>query len=314
MKSRLKCVDSAALAMSRPGRETTAARVPCYRSGSFRTGTAMTDVAERRKRGQEKAGGWGETIRTVVYAVADRTGRADLRLRAVQHSVGLDDPDPAGRRLPVRLEVLLRLQQALVPVLDGHRSPGRIFGRTPERGDVAVFKFPATRARAEPHRLHQAHRRPAGRSHPGDQRRAAHQRQAGRAHAHRRLRAGRQRPLPEGHALQGDAAQRPQHTRSRVQRQRLGRQHAGVPGAGRQLLRHGRQPRQFARQPHAADAARLRGSTRDRDQLGWYVPAENLVGRAEFIFFSHDPSAAGWLEPWKWPQAIRFSRFFMAIH
>ena len=43
------------------------------------------------------------------------------------------------------------------------------------------------------------------------------------------------------------------------------------------------------------------GSTRDRDQLGWYVPAENLVGRAEFIFFSHDPSAAGWLEPWKWP-------------
>ena len=31
------------------------------------------------------------------------------------------------------------------------------------------------------------------------------------------------------------------------------------------------------------------GTTRDRDQLGWYVPAENLVGRAEFIFFSHDP-------------------------
>ena len=53
---------------------------------------------------------------------------------------------------------------------------------------------------------------------------------------------------------------------------------------------------------------------RTRDELGWYVPAENLVGRAEFIFFSHDPSAAGWLEPWKWPQAIRFSRFFQAIH
>ena len=44
------------------------------------------------------------------------------------------------------------------------------------------------------------------------------------------------------------------------------------------------------------------------------VPAENLVGRAEFIFFSHDPQAAGWFEVWKWPQAIRFSRFFMAIH
>ena len=29
----------------------------------------MTDVAERRKRTQEKTGGWGETVRTVVYAV-----------------------------------------------------------------------------------------------------------------------------------------------------------------------------------------------------------------------------------------------------
>ena len=55
-------------------------------------------------------------------------------------------------------------------------------------------------------------------------------------------------------------------------------------------------------------------NSRERDQLGWYVPAENLVGRAEFIFFSHDPSAAGWTEPWKWPASIRFSRFFMAIH
>jgi len=60
----------------------------------------------------------------------------------------------------------------------------------------------------------------------------------------------------------------------------------------------------------------LSGLPGERGQLGWYVPAENLVGRAEFIFFSHDPSAAGWLEPWKWPQAVgsRIGRFFMAIH
>jgi signal peptidase I len=60
----------------------------------------------------------------------------------------------------------------------------------------------------------------------------------------------------------------------------------------------------------------LSGATGERAQHGWYVPAENLVGRAEFIFFSHDPSAAGWLEPWKWPQAVgsRIGRFFMAIH
>ena len=60
----------------------------------------------------------------------------------------------------------------------------------------------------------------------------------------------------------------------------------------------------------------LSGATGERAQHGWYVPAENLVGRAEFIFFSHDPSAAGWLEPWKWPQAIvqpHLGRFFMAM-
>ncbi len=42
-----------------------------------------------------------------------------------------------------------------------------------------------------------------------------------------------------------------------------------------------------------------------------YVPAENLVGRAEFIFFSAD-GAALW-EIWKWPWAIRWGRFFTSI-
>ena len=43
-----------------------------------------------------------------------------------------------------------------------------------------------------------------------------------------------------------------------------------------------------------------------------YIPAENLVGQAEFKFFSTDYSAALW-ELWKWPQAIRFSRIFRDI-
>jgi signal peptidase I len=43
-----------------------------------------------------------------------------------------------------------------------------------------------------------------------------------------------------------------------------------------------------------------------------FVPAENLVGRAEFIFFSTDGSAAWW-EVWKWPFAIRYSRLLTAI-
>jgi signal peptidase I len=43
-----------------------------------------------------------------------------------------------------------------------------------------------------------------------------------------------------------------------------------------------------------------------------YVPEENLVGRAEIIFFSTDQSA-GLLEFWKWPWAIRYERLLMFI-
>ena len=44
-----------------------------------------------------------------------------------------------------------------------------------------------------------------------------------------------------------------------------------------------------------------------------YIPAANLVGRAEFIFFSTDGSAHWW-EVWRWPFAIRYSRLFQAAH
>jgi signal peptidase I len=44
-----------------------------------------------------------------------------------------------------------------------------------------------------------------------------------------------------------------------------------------------------------------------------YVPAENLIGRAQFIFFSTDGSARLW-EFWKWPFAIRYGRLFHGVH
>jgi len=43
-----------------------------------------------------------------------------------------------------------------------------------------------------------------------------------------------------------------------------------------------------------------------------YIPAENLVGRAEVLFFSTDGSAA-WYQFWKWPSATRFGRLFSRI-
>jgi signal peptidase I len=44
-----------------------------------------------------------------------------------------------------------------------------------------------------------------------------------------------------------------------------------------------------------------------------FVPAENLVGRARFIFFS-TTNYGQWWEIWKWPYTIRFDRLFTAIH
>jgi signal peptidase I len=52
--------------------------------------------------------------------------------------------------------------------------------------------------------------------------------------------------------------------------------------------------------------------SRFQDRLG-YVPMENLVGRAEFIFFSIDASAPWW-EVWEWPLEIRWSRLFSGIY
>jgi len=44
-------------------------------------------------------------------------------------------------------------------------------------------------------------------------------------------------------------------------------------------------------------------------QFVGYVPAENLVGRAEIIFFSVDEGAPVWAI-WKWPETLRLNRFF----
>ncbi len=43
-----------------------------------------------------------------------------------------------------------------------------------------------------------------------------------------------------------------------------------------------------------------------------YLPVENLVGRAEFIFFSIDPSAPWW-QVWEWPFEIRWGRLLTGI-
>ena len=58
-------------------------------------------------------------------------------------------------------------------------------------------------------------------------------------------------------------------------------------------------------------------STDSRAQWGvGFVPYENLVGRAEIIFFSgafDEPEAFRLLTPWQWPFDVRWSRFFNLV-
>ena len=45
-----------------------------------------------------------------------------------------------------------------------------------------------------------------------------------------------------------------------------------------------------------------------------YVHKDNLVGKAQFIFFSTDKSIGNFFAFWKWNKSIRFDRFFKKIN
>ena len=274
----------------------------------------MTDVAERRKRGQEKTGGWGETIRTVVYAVL---------IALVVRTFAIEPFNiPSGSMIPTLLvgdylfvsKYSYGYSKHSFPFSMG-MFPGRVFGSPPERGDVAVFKYPGDQGQGV-NRTDYI-KRIVGM--PGDRIQVTNGALYINGTAVPRLRIGDYVRGTNGHYQKGTlySEQLPNGRRYTV----LEYNDNGlsdntpeflVPAGSYFVMGDNRDDSLDSR-----TRLMLRdfsGSTRDRDQLGWYVPSENLVGRAEFIFFSHDPSVAGWMEPWKWPQAIRFNRFFMAIH
>jgi signal peptidase I len=62
----------------------------------------------------------------------------------------------------------------------------------------------------------------------------------------------------------------------------------------------------------------MMGDNRDNSQdsrvqnVVGFVPFENIVGRASFLFFSTN-GHANLLEIWKWPWSIRYNRLFMSV-
>src|SRR5882757_9395700 len=101
----------------------------------------MTDVVERRKRGQEKTGGWAETIRTVVYAVL---------IALVVRTFAIEPFNiPSGSMIPTLLIGDYLFVSKYAYGYSKHSFPfspdlfsGRILGTPPKRGDIAVFKLP----------------------------------------------------------------------------------------------------------------------------------------------------------------------------
>ena len=49
----------------------------------------------------------------------------------------------------------------------------------------------------------------------------------------------------------------------------------------------------------------------EREGVG-YVPFENLIGRAEVIFFSVEEGEPAW-EVWRWPWTVRWNRLFRPV-
>ena len=68
-----------------------------------------------------------------------------------------------------------------------------------------------------------------------------------------------------------------------------------------------------------ADHVFAMGDNRDNSQdsrflnaVG-FIPVENLVGRAEILFFSIDADHPWW-QVWEWPFEIRWSRLLKPVH
>lgn len=249
---------------------------------------------QSRKRDRAASGLW-ETVRTIIYAV----------LIAVAIRTVLFEPFniPSGSMIPTLLVGDYLFVSKYSYGYSRHSLPfslplfsGRIFNTPPKRGDVAVFKLPKDNKTDYIKRLVGL---------PGD-----------------RIR------VTEGRLYINDAL---------VERKRI--ESYVDPGARGPIipitqydetLPGGRIHRIIERSDNGpADNTQTytvppghyfaMGDNRDNSldsralhDVG-FIPAENLVGRAEIIFFSTNGSASWW-EFWKWPRALRFNRFFMLLN
>lgn len=243
---------------------------------------------------QKKTGGWGETLRTVIYAVL---------IALVVRTFAYEPFNiPSGSMLPTLLigDYLFVSKFSYgysrysfpwgLPLFDG-----RVLNDQPERGDVAVFKLPRDNKTDYIKRIIGL---------PGDRIQVVD----GVLHINDEP---VKRELVGPRMVPGFAGQTVEMIEYRETLPN-GLQHLIWERSDGEALDN--TPLYTVPQGHYFAMGDNRDRSQDSRVLGQvgFVPFENLIGRAEFLFFSHNSSARFW-EIWRWPVAIRFGRIGDAI-
>jgi signal peptidase I len=244
---------------------------------------------------KRSSGGIVDTIKTIVYAVL---------IALVVRTVAYEPFNiPSGSMIPT----LLVGDYLFVSKFSYGYSrfslpfglplfPGRIFFHSPDRGDIVVFKLPTDNSTDYIKRVIGL---------PGD----TVQMKQGRLYINDN--EVPRKPIADYLYQEGDGAVIPMKQYIEM-----------LPnGAQHRIIKIGDDgPLDNTQEYHVpAGDYFMMGDNRDNSQdsrvlsaVG-YVPAENLIGKAQFIFFSTDGSARLW-EFWKWPFAIRYNRLFKGLN
>jgi signal peptidase I len=240
----------------------------------------------------KKTGGTMETVRTIIYAL--------LIAGVVRTFLFQPFNIPSGSMIPTLLvgdylfvsKFSYGYSRFSLPLGIGFFN-GRILGSAPDRGDVAVFRHPPTNREDFIKRI-------VGM--PGDR----IQMIGGRLNINGKVVPRRRIDDHISRDNGGQVRRVPQYEET-------------LPNGRTYIIREGfgdRSPSDNTREfVVPAGNYFAMGDNRDdsNDSRGWgFVPADNLIGRAEILFFSTD-GTAGWLEPWRWIQATRFNRIFDSV-